>query len=353
MRILFFIVHPAKFRMFRDTVNTLKKQGHTVDWAIVTKDTLEEFTKDEGWEYTNIFPEGRRMKGVPILLATVINMFRTLFRLFKLTNGKKYDLFISSDILSFVGWVKRIPTLIFQDDDFAIVKEYGLIWLFATKVVTPQSCDLGPFNYKRLAYKGSHKWAYCNPEYFTPNPEFVKQFNPDGGKYSLIRLVSMTASHDRGKEGLSDERVQRLIDRLGQHGKVFIISEKPLKPEWEQMRLNLKPINHLHAMYYADIFVGDSQSMASEAGFLGTPAIRFNDFAGKVGYLKEEEGYGLNFSFNTTQFDVMMSKIDEILSLTDIKTEWRKRVQNYANDHIDTTKFYVDLIESYDKNKKS
>lgn len=349
MKILFFIVHPAKFRMFRDTVNILKQKGHTVDWAIVTKDTLEEFTKDEGWEYTNIFPEGRRIKGIPIMLATAINMLRTLFRLFKFTHGKKYDLFISSDILSFVGWIKRIPTLIFQDDDYAIVKEYGLIWLFASKVVAPQSCDLGPFNYKKLSYKGSHKWAYCNPKYFKPNYNYVKQFNPTQEKYSLIRLVSMTASHDRGKKGLSDENANQLIERLKKNGKVYILSERELKPEWESMRLNLKPIHHLHAMYYADIFVGESQSMASEAGLLGTPAIRFNDFAGKIGYLKEEEGYGLNFSFLSSEFDLMMKKIDEILSIKNVKEEWKKRVLNFAKDHIDSTEYYVKLIESYEK----
>lgn len=351
MRILFFIVHPAKFRMFRDTVNELKKRGHTVDWAIVTKDTLEEFTKDEGWDYVNIFPEGRRIKGIPILLATAINMLRTLFRLFKLTRCKKYDLFISSDILSFVGWIKGIPTLIFQDDDFAIVKEYGLIWLFATKVVAPQSCDLGPFNYKKLSYKGSHKWAYCNPKYFKPDIKLVQKFNPSGGRYFLLRLVSMTASHDRGKQGLSDLYTQKLIDYLEDFGKVFIISEKPLKPEWEALRLSLKPIDHLHAMYYADLFVGDSQSMTSESGFLGTPAVKFNDFAGKIGYIKEEEGYGLHYSFNTDQFDEMFKKVKELVNMKDAKKVWKKRVEAYAADHIDTTQFYVDLIESYDKSK--
>lgn len=351
MRILFFIVHPAKFRMFRDTINTLKRKGHTVDWVIVTKDTLEDFTKDEGWEYTNIFPEGRRIKGIPILLATVINMFRTLFRLFKYTWGKKYDLYVSSDILSFVGWIKRVPTLIFQDEDYDLVKEYGVIWLFATKVVSPEVCDLGPFNYKKLGYKGSHKWAYCNPKYFKPDISKVKSFNPKMEKYFFLRLVSMTASHDRGKKGLTDDNVEKLLSILTKHGKVYIASERELKPEWEKYRLDLKPVDHLHAMYYAQMYIGDSQSMVSEAGLLGTPAIRFNEFKGRVPYLREEEGYGLLYSFDTTEFDKMITKIEEILKITDVKAEWKKRVQNYAKDHIDTTQFYIDLIESYDKGK--
>ncbi|HRI05845.1 MAG TPA: hypothetical protein PLV59_02800 [Candidatus Dojkabacteria bacterium] len=349
MRILFFIVHPAKFRLFKDTVNILKSRGHEVDWAIVTKDTLEDFVKSEGWSYTNIFPEGRRIKGIPVVLATVINMFRTLFRLFKLTKNKKYDLFITSDILSFVGWVKRVPTLVFQDDDFSVVPEYSLIWFFATKVLAPHTCNLGPLNYKKLGYKGSHKWAYCNPKYFKPDVSFVKKFNPKMKRYFLIRLVSLTASHDRGKKGLDNKMVRKLVRTLSKKGKVYILSERELPKEFESMRLKLEPIHHLHAMYYADMFIGDSQSMISEAGLLGTPAIRFNDFAGKIGYLKEEESYGLSYSFKTTQGKEMLEKVEELLKTKDLKKEWRKRVDTYAKDHIDVTKFYVDVIESYAK----
>lgn len=347
MRILFFIVHPAKFRLFKDTTNILISKGHTVDWAIVTKDTLEDFVRSEGWNYVNIFPEGRRLNGIPILLATVINMFRTLYRLFKLTNGKKYDLFITSDILSFVGWVKRIPTLVFQDDDFSIVPEYSPIWLFATKVFAPKTCDLGPLNFKKVGYSGSHKWAYCNPNYFKPNYEFVKRFNPSGKRFFLIRLVSMSASHDRGKKGLDNAMVKRLIGMLKKRGNVYIMSERELPAEYEHMRLKLEAVNHLHAMYYADMFIGDSQSMISEAGLLGTPSIRFNDFAGKIGYLKEEESYGLSYSFNTTQGEEMLKKVDELLNMKDAKKEWRKRVDKYASEHIDVTEFFVASIEKY------
>lgn len=350
MRILFFIVHPAKFRLFRDTVNTLKSKGHTVDWVIVTKDTLEDFVKTEKWDYTNIFPEGRRIKIKPVLLGTAINMLITLYRLFKYTWGKKYDLFITSDILSFVGWVKRTPTLVFQDDDFSIVPEYSPIWFFATKVLAPESCNLGPLNYKKVSYKGSHKWAYCNPKYFKPDYNYVKSFNPLGEKYFLIRLVSLTASHDRGKKGLNDSILGRLVNTLEKHGKVYIMSERELPLEYESMRLKLEPIHHLHAMYYAEMFVGDSQTMVSEAGLLGTPTIRFNDFVGKIGYLKEEESYGLSYGFSTSQGEEMLEKVNEMLSQKDLKKEWKRRVQKYDSEHIDVTKFYIETIESYAKN---
>ena len=103
MRYLFFFVHPSKFHVFKNTINTLLNHGHKVDILITTKDVLETLIKSEGWEYTNIFPEGRKMKGVPLYISSAINTVRTISRLFKYVKGKKYDLFITDDLLVYVG----------------------------------------------------------------------------------------------------------------------------------------------------------------------------------------------------------------------------------------------------------
>ncbi len=56
------------------------------------------------------------------------------------------------------------------------------------------------------------------------------------------------------------------------------------------------PSDIYHALYYADLYIGDSQTIAAEKAVLGTPALRFNDFVGKIGYLEElEHKYGLTF----------------------------------------------------------
>ena len=54
-----------------------------------------------------------------------------------------------------------------------------------------------------------------------------------------------------------------------------------------------------HALYYADLFYGESPTMASEAACLGTPA-RYIDHKGR-GYTDEQERkYGLVFNFKNT-----------------------------------------------------
>ena len=87
-KFLFFFFHPSKYHVFKNTINILKSKGHTCDVLITSKDVLEDLIKNEGWEYTNIFPEGRKIKGIPSKLVAVFNTFRTVFRLKKYI-GKK------------------------------------------------------------------------------------------------------------------------------------------------------------------------------------------------------------------------------------------------------------------------
>ena len=93
MRILFFFVHPSKYHVFKHTINALKEKGHKIDITITSKDVLEELVRNEGWEYTNIFPEGRKIEGIPTILGAGINLFKTIYRLHRYMRGKKYDLF--------------------------------------------------------------------------------------------------------------------------------------------------------------------------------------------------------------------------------------------------------------------
>lgn len=54
-------------------------------------------------------------------------------------------------------------------------------------------------------------------------------------------------------------------------------------------------------MVFASLYIGDSQTMSAEAGILGTPFVRFNDFVGRINYMAEMEdvyelGYGIHAS---------------------------------------------------------
>ena len=88
--------------------------------------------------------------------------------------------------------------------------------------------------------------------------------------------------------------------------------------------------------------------MTNEAAVLGTPALRLNSFVGKISYLKEQEDrYKLAFGFKPNEFQLLMNKVKELLSMDNLKEEWKLRKKNMLLDKIDVTSFLVYLIDNY------
>lgn len=348
-RFLFFFVHPSKYYLFRESINNLKAKGHIVDVAIISKDVLEPLIKNEGWEYVNIFPEGRRSKStgrLSILFSTGINFFKTIWRLWKLTKGKKYDIFITDDCLSIVGWLKRIPSYMFVDDDLAVVPEAWILFIFANKIITPEETDIEQFMFKRIGYKAYHELAYLHPKYFKPSIEIIDGFNPDRKRFFIIRLVSLTASHDIDKNGIDNNKVDELINLLTEYGNVYISSERELENKYEKYKLKINPSDIAHVLFYADMFIGDSQTMNTEAALLGTPAIRFNDFVGKISTMNEIEfKYNLSYGFKTNDFEGLLKKVQDLLQKNDLKEIWAERRRKLLNDKIDLNEWMIEFFE--------
>lgn len=348
MNYLFFFVHPSKFHVFRNTINSLKDKGHKVDIVITSKDVLEDLVKTEGWEYTNIFPEGRKIAGLPSSLGTGLNFIRTIYRLYKYTRGGKYDLYITDDLLVYVGKWNKIPSIVICDDDISIVKKFSVVLSKANHILSPEITDLGKFEGKKLGFPGYKELAYLHPNHFKPDIEIVKSFNPDLAPYFILRLVSLSAYHDVGRKGLSDDQIEKLISLLEGYGKIFITAERKLPDKFEKYRLNIKPVYISHALNFAEMFIGDSQTMTSEAAVLGVPAFRCNDFAGKINVMDEkEEKYGLSFNYKPSQFAIMYNKIKSLLDNSEYKTNFKEKKNRMLKDKVDLSKFMIWLFENY------
>ena len=101
------------------------------------------------------------------------------------------------------------------------------------------------------------------------------------------------------------------------------------------------------------MFLGDSQTMTSEAAVLGTPAIRCNTFVGRIHYLEEEEHkYGLTYGFRPENSEAMFQRIDELLAMPNLKEEWQTRRQKMLSEKIDYASFLVWFIENYPESRK-
>ena len=349
-KFLFFIVHPSKYHVFKHTINILKSKGHQCDIIITSKDVLEALIKNEGWDYTNIFPEGRKIKGIPTKLAAIYNSFRTVIRIKNFIGKKKYDLFITDDLLVINGWYKKIPCLLLQDDDITVVPETQLLFLFSSRILSPTVSNMGRFNHKKIPFLGFKELGGLHPNRFKPDYSIVEKFNPTKSKYNIIRLVSLQATHDIGKKGITNEDLNRIINKLESKGnKVFITSERKLPSDFEKYRIEIKPNDISHALYYAEFLISDSQTMSSESGVLGTPYIRFNDFVAKISYLNELElTYKLGIGVKTNQKQLLFESIDALLENKNLKEEWFLKRKRMLKEKIDLTEFLIWIFEDYE-----
>jgi len=349
MNILFFLVHPAKFHFHRVQVNELISRGHNVDILITNKDILEELVKEEGWEYTNIFPEGRKIPGLHVYLGALISLLRTVYRLLKYTKGKKYDLFVG-DLLTIVGRLKSIPALYPTDDVLVQVPEQAVFLATTSQIIAPQITELGKYNSKKIGYKGYKALAHLHPNYFTPDKSRLFEHLRNGKDFFLIRCVKFGATHDIDKSGITNEILTRLVNILETRGEIFITSERELPRELEKYRMNIRKKDISHYLFFAKIFIGDSTTMCSEASVLGTPSVEFDDYFEEIEQMQElEDKYGLTFGMKISDPENMFRKVEELLNTPNLKEVFQERRRKLLSATIDVSAFIVWLIENYPK----
>ncbi|MCE3296641.1 MAG: hypothetical protein K0R65_2355 [Crocinitomicaceae bacterium] len=348
-RLLIYLGHPAHFHLFKNLVRDFKEKGHEVLIVIKTKDILEELCQSENWEYVNVLPVYRR-KSLLGFAGSYLTKYR---RIGKLIRQFKPGLLLGSEpSLTHLGKWFRVPSFIFSEDDVHIIPQFAKIaYPYADVILSPESCDAGKWKHKKIAYRGFHKLAYLHPSVFTPDRSKIAAYLPE--KFFILRLTELAAYHDTGRQGIQGEFAREIIALLEPHGKVVITSEKTLDPEFEKLRLDLPPELIHHALYFAGLYIGDSQSMAVEAALLGTPGIRFNDFAGEIGVLNElENTFGLTYSFKTSQRAMVLDKIREILANEDLKEEFRGKRKRLLEETINVPAFFSWFILNYPESRR-
>lgn len=345
---LFYFIHPAKFHAFRFTINSLKQKGYDVDVWIIKKDMLEDLVKDEGWNYKNIFPEGRRIKNLHTYLNAGINTFRTIYRLIKETKGKKYSLCITDDLYTIVGRLLNIPTIFFTDDDISAVPESVILISTADYILAPSVCYMSKYEFKKIGYYGFKSLAHLHPNVFSPNRKILKN-DIYKKPFYFFRLVSATSTHDVGKKGLNDNILSFLIEKLSEKGDIVINTERVIPAEFEKYVLSYNKKDVVHYIAFADILISDSTTMCAEAAVLGTPSIEIDDWYSDFNqYDSFNRKYNLLFGFKPEDIKGIEQKLDELLFLGDnLKPEFQKRRQKLLNDSIDLSSFMIWLFEKY------
>lgn len=343
---LFHLGHPAHYHVFKNTIAKLKADGNKVSILIKKKDVLETLLMNEGHAYVNILPEGRTDSKLGILTG----MLKTDYRLLLYCLKHKPALLIgTSYAISHVGRLLSIPSINVNEDDADVVPFYARFsYLWASVILSPVVCKNGKWENKSVKYQGYHELAYLHPVVFTPDATIANKYLNLSDKFYLLRFANLTAHHDAGISGITDKRAEELVTLLSKTGKVYITSERALPKSLESYRLKIDPVDIHHVMAFASLYIGDSQTMACEAGVLGVPFIRFNDFVGRIGYLDEMENkYQLGFGFRTSQYEEMKKKIWELLAFEKIKGSWLKKRDDMLAEKINLSSFLTWFIENY------
>jgi predicted glycosyltransferase len=351
MKYLFHLGHPAHFHLFKYTIFHLKSKGHKVDVLIKKKDVLESLLINSNLDYINILPDGRKDSKLGIAIGQLKQDFKVLIHCI----SNRPDLLIGTSVaISHVGKILGIPSINVNEDDAEVVPLYAkLAYPWASCILAPFSCSVGKWTDKKISYFSYHELAYLHPNRFSPNPEVVKKYLGNDFNYFVIRFASLKAHHDEGVKGIDFRLAEKIIKILQPHGRVLITSEVFLPSNLEPYRMNINPLDMHDMLAFSKMYIGDSQTMAAEAGVLGVPFIRFNDFVGKISYLRDlEEVYKLGFGIPSNKPDLLLKKIHELLELSNCNEIFLERKNQLINDKLDATSFFIWFIENFPRSQK-
>lgn len=350
MKILVYLGHPAHFHLYKIAIRNWQESGNEVFILIKKKDILEDLLKNAGLPYFNILSEGRKDSKFGIM----IGLLKRAYRLWSFCLKYKPDILTGTSVEnSFVGKLLKIPVVNVNEDDAAVVPLYAkLSYPTATAILNPRVCNSGKWDSVAVKYESYQELAYLHPNHFKPDAGVVNQYFSANSPYFIIRFAKLNAHHDAGIQGINTEIARRIIGILKPHGDIYITSERALEPEFEPYRIKINPLDMHHVMAFAHLYIGDSQTMAAEAGVLGVPFVRFNDFVGKIGYLQElEDYYRLGYGIKTNQVEEMYNAIQEILEMPDKQNIFRVRREKMLSEKIDFAQFLTWFIEDYPKSK--
>lgn len=345
MKLLVYLGHPAHFHLFRFVIRRMRENGHEVSILARKKDVLEDLLREEGWEFQNVSPR-LRSENIFGMVGAMIGRQRAIFR--EATRNRPDLMIGTSAEIGHVGRLLGIRSIVVNEDDADVVPLFAnLAYPFCNHILAPGCCRMGRWAYKTVFYESYHELAYLHPNFFKPDREVVKEFHRSDQPYFIVRFAQLSAHHDKGRKGIAGKTARDLIELLASKGAVYITSERKLEPEFEKYRISLCASKIHHALAFATLYVGDSQTMAAEAAVLGTPSLRFNDFVQEISYLNElENRYGLTYGIATGEPKRLFRLVEKYAN-REIKKEWARRREAMLDEKVDLATYLVRFLQNY------
>ncbi|KAF5413913.1 MAG: hypothetical protein C5S48_10115 [Candidatus Methanogaster sp.] len=341
MRIIFGVGHPKQVHVRKNIIRNLIEDGHEIKILTTDKDITLNLLDVYGIDY-EVY--GTYQKNMTSKAYGIINH---TYEALAIARWFKPDIFIGGvPYLAYVSKIVGKPHITLTDTEHANLS-YWLTYPFTDTVMTP-SCFKRTINPKKhVAYNGYEELTYLHPNYFTPDPSVLDDVGLDkNDKFIILRFVAWSASHDVGQSGISNEMKIKYISELGEYYDIFISSESKLEKYLEKYKLKIAPEKFHSLLSYAQLYIGESGAISTEAGILGVPSIYVSSLVGTMGNFDElEKRYGLVYSFRDSK--LALNKASKLLEDKNTKNKWQKNRERMLNEKIDVTKFMTEFIEGY------
>ena len=343
MKICIDIGHPAHVHYFRNFMKLMGEKGHEFFITARDKEVIQYLL-----DYYQI-PYYDRGKGASGMVGKFWYIFQADRKLWVQARKFKPDVFLSfaSPYAAHVAWLTRKPHIVLDDTESALLN-HMLYLPFSAVVLNPRSFrkKLGP---KQLFFDSYMELSYLHPNYFTPDASVFQLLGlQPGARYAILRFVSWHANHDVGQRGLDYDTKLKLVKRLEQDMNVFISSEGELPPELKKYQIQLPPERLHDALAFAQIYIGEGATTASECAMLGTPAIYVNSLS--AGTLEDQHDMGLLYNFRDAS--QLFPTLEKILAHSTPKEELTSKRTQLLQQKIDPTSFFDWFIENYPDSRR-
>ncbi|MFD1514290.1 DUF354 domain-containing protein [Halomarina rubra] len=341
VRVLFDIGHPAHVHLFRHAINALNARGHQTVVTSRDKECTRELLDAYGIEHRELTSMGSGTTG--LAREWVLRTGRLL------ATARRFDPDVVVGVLNpavaQVGSVLDCRSVIYNDSEASRVAGW-LTHPFADVVCTPAAFDRS-LGTKQVRYDGYHELAYLHPSRFNAREVDLQTYGVNPTEpYSVVRFVAWGAHHDVSHHGLSPAGKRELVEKLAEHGAVYISSEGPLPADLERHRVPVPPAWFHHLVANANLYVGDSGTVATEAALLGTPAIRVASYAGSTddmsNFVELQQRYRLLYS--TADETDALKTAGRLAGDSSARTRWRRRRTKLLAEKVDVTEHMINLI---------
>ncbi len=344
MRVLIFVNTPAHAHTYSNAISRLSERGHDVlvlarEYGCTT-DLLDffgityrvygshettaysrlEFARELGGQLTEIALEARRFQ--PDVL------------------------FGRGPYAAFSGTITSAKTVLILDDepgDF----NHTVSQPFADAIITPHVTrrDLGSNHY---TFDGFKECAYLHPEVYEPIPDIRDRLGvEDDERYAIVRFNAFDALHDVGAEGFSSAQRTDLLTSLSEEATVFVSDEAGTMDlrQLPAREYDLHPALIHDAIREAHLLAADTGTIVTEAGLLGTPAIRYGGTEDReFGEFAALENAGL--IEDCDRYEPVKSRALEFLRDESARTRRRERRDAYVGELVNLTELIVDVAEA-------